>query len=174
MKMLAAEKKSGTIELLLTQPLTDYQIIFGKFLAGLTLVAISILLTGIYYISMYYLGNPAGNIDSAGVAGSYIGLILLGGLFTSIGLLASSLTENQIVAFIVSVFLCFLLYTGLQSIASINVWGSWSSLIENLGVQYHYNFIGKGLIDLKDALYFLSVTGIILMLTKLNLSSRKW
>ncbi|MFC2125903.1 gliding motility-associated ABC transporter permease subunit GldF [Bacteroidota bacterium] len=174
MRMFAEESKSGTIEMLLTQPLSDYEIIFGKFLAGFSLVVFSVLPTLIYYFSIYQLGNPVGNIDSAGVTGSYIGLILLGALFTSIGLLSSSLTENQVVAFIIAVFLCFVFYSGLQSIAAINVWGNWSALIESLGIQYHYNFMSKGLIDLKDLTFFLSVTGIMLMLTKLILSSRKW
>ncbi len=174
MKMFAEEKKSGTIELILTQHLTYYEIVFGKFLAGFSMVIFSILPTLIYYLSIYKLGNPAGNIDSAGVAGSYIGILLLGAVFTSIGLLSSALTENQIVAFIVAVFICFVFYSGFQSIAAINVWGRWSATIEGLGGQYRYNFMSKGLIDLRDLIYFLSVICIMLMLTKLILSSRKW
>jgi len=174
MKMFAEEKKSGTIELLYTQPLSDYQIIFGKFLGGFTLVVFSVLPTIIYYFSIYRLGNPIGNIDSAGVIGSYIGLLLLGGVFTSIGLVSSSLTENQIVAFIIAVFFCFLFYSGFDSLASINVWGNWSGIVESLGIQYHYNFMSKGLIDLRNLVYFFSVTGIMLLLTRLILSSRNW
>ena len=174
MKMFAEERKSGTIEMLLTRPLTDYDIIFGKFLAGFTLVVFSVLPTIIYYFSIYQLGNPVGNVDSAGVTGSYIGLLLLGAVFSSIGLFSSSLTDNQIVAFITAVFLSFIFYSGFQSIAAINVWGTWSGVIEYFGLQYHYNFMSKGLIDLRDLVFFLSVTGIMLMLTKLILSSRKW
>lgn len=172
--MFADEKKSGTLELLMTRPLTDYQIIFGKYFAGLAIVVFSLLPTLVYYFSIYRLGNPVGNIDSAAVFGSYFGLFFLGGLFTSIGLLSSSLTENQIVAFIIAVFICFIFYTGFQSMASINAWSNWSSAIEYLGVNYHYNFMGKGLIDLRDVVYFISVTGIMLMITKLILVSRKW
>lgn len=174
MRMFADEKKSGTLELLLTKPLSDWQIIFGKYLAGMALLILALVPTVLYYFTVYHLGNPPGNIDTAGVVGSYIGLILLGGVFISVGVFSSSLTENQVVSFILAFFLCFLLYYGFQSVASVNVWGKASAFLEESGILYHYNNLSKGLIDVRNVLYFLSVISVMLMLTKLKLSSRKW
>ena len=174
MRMFAEEKNSGTLELLMTKPLTEFQIIMGKFLAGFTLVLFSLIPTVLYYFSVYQLGNPPGNIDTAGVIGSYIGLILLGGVFTSIGLFASSLTSNQVVSFILAIFLSTMFYSGFQSIANINIWGEYSSIIEQLGILYHYNFLSKGLIDVGNVIYFISIALIMILLTKMVLSSKKW
>ncbi|MBL6448640.1 gliding motility-associated ABC transporter permease subunit GldF [Fulvivirga sp. 29W222] len=174
MRMFAEEKKAGTIELLITKPLTDWDIIFGKYLSGFALVIFSIVPTLIYYWSVYQLGNPTGNIDTAGVIGSYIGLILLGGVFTSIGVFSSAISTNQIVSFIIAVFFCFMVYSGLGSIALINDWGAFSSFIEQMGIIYHYDAMSKGLIDTRDVIYFLSVITVMLLSTKLMLSSRKW
>jgi ABC-2 type transport system permease protein len=174
MRTFAEEKKGGTMELLFTRPLTDWQIILGKYFGSLFLLLLALLPTILYYYSLYELGNPEGNIDTAGVAGSYIGLFLLGAVFASIGVFASSLTENQIVAFLVALFLCFLLYTGFSSLAAIDVWGTWSYLIQQLGILYHYNALSRGLIDTRNLVYFLSMIILMLSLTKLVLSSRKW
>lgn len=174
MRTFAEEKKGGTMELLLTRPLTDWQIILGKYFSSLFLLLLALLPTLLYYYSVYELGSPEGNIDTAGVAGSYIGLLLLGSVFAAIGILASSLTENQIVAFLVALFLCFLLYTGFSSLAAIDVWGTWSYIIQQLGILHHYNALSRGLIDSRNLLYFLSVIILMLSFTKLVLSSRKW
>lgn len=174
MRMFAEEKNSGTLELLMTKPLTEFQIILGKFLAGFTLVLFSVIPTSLYYISVYNLGNPPGNIDTAGVIGSYVGLILLGGVFTSIGLFASALSSNQVVSFILAIFLSFIFYYGFQAIASISIWGEFSSTIEQLGILYHYNYLSKGLIDFANVLYFISTAFIMILLTKMVISSRKW
>ncbi len=174
MRTFAEEKKDGTIELLLTRPVTDLQIILGKYFSSLLLVVFSLLPTLIYYYSIVELGNPPGNIDSAGVAGSYIGLVLLGAVFTSIGILSSALSVNQIVSFIIAVFLCFIVYSGFQSLASVNVWGEFSNLINQLGIAYHYNALSKGLIDSRDVLYFVSIIVFMLLSTHLVLDSRKW
>lgn len=174
MRMFADERKSGTLELLLTNPLTDLEIILGKYFAGFILVIFSLIPTLLYYFSVYQLGSPPGNIDTAGVIGSYIGLILLGGVFISIGVFASSLTDNQIVSFIFALFFCFIFYYGFQAISGINIWGKYSGTLEEMGILYHYNYMSKGLIDLKNVIYFLSVISIMIMLTKLKLSSRKW
>ena len=174
MRMFADEKKSGTLELLFTKPLTDIQIILGKYLAGFALVIFSLIPTLMYYFTVYHLGNPPGNIDTAGVIGSYVGLILLGGVFISIGVFASSLTDNQVVSFILALFFCFIIYYGFQSIANINIWGKYSAALEELGILYHYNYMSKGLIDLRNVIYFLSLITIMIMFTKLKLSSRKW
>lgn len=174
MRSFAEEKKAGTMELILTQPVTDWQLILGKYLAAWTIVVFALLPTLIYYISIYRLGNPIGNLDSAGIAGSYIGLVLLGGVFTAIGILASSLTENQVIAFILAVFLCFFLYTGFSSLAGLEVWASSSLLIEKLGILYHYDAMSRGLIDSRNLLYFVTVTALMILLTQLVLNSRKW
>jgi len=174
MRMLAEEKKSGTMELLLTRPLTDLQIILGKYFAGFFLVIFSVLPTLIYYYSIYRLGSPAGNADSAGVFGSYIGLILLGGVFTSIGILASSLSENQIVSFMLAVFLCFIFFSGFDSLSGLSLVGSYSLEVAQLGILNHYNAMSRGLIDSRDVVYFLGIIALMILLTHLILSSRKW
>ena len=174
MRTFAEEKKAGTLELLFTKPLTDWQIIMGKYLASWAVVLLSLLPTLLYYYSIYQLGNPQGNLDTAAVIGSYMGLLLLGGVFTAIGIFASVLTDSQIVAFILSVFLCFVLYTGLSSIAAINVWAEYSYWIGQLGIDYHYNALGKGLIDSRNLVYFCSLIVTFLYLTHLWLGSRKW
>jgi len=174
MRMFAEEKRAGTLEMLLTKPLTDWQIILGKYFSGVALVAFALLPTIIYYYSIYNLGNPQGNIDTAGVIGSYIGLILLGAVFTSIGILSSLLSSNQIVSFIVAVFLCFILYSGLESAAAIDTWGSVSLWLEQLGLAHHYRAMSKGLLDTRNIIHFLSVIGLMLFLTKIILGSRRW
>ncbi len=174
MKLFSEEKKAGTLEILFTHPIRDWEIIIGKYLAGLSLVVFSLLPTLLYYYSIYQLGNPVGNIDAAGTTGSYIGLLLLGGVFTAIGVFSSSLTENQVVAFIIAVFLCFIIFSGFNSIASINWWGKLADFIDKLGILYHYNSLSRGLIDSRNLVYFFSVIAIMLLSTHLILSSRKW
>ena len=174
MRSFAEEKKAGTMELLLTQPVTDWQLIAGKFLAAWVIVLFALLPTLIYYFSVYQLGNPVGNLDSAGIFGSYIGLFLLGGVFTSIGIFASSLTENQVIAFILAVFLCFILYTGFGSIAALSAWGQAAYYINQLGILYHYEAMSRGLIDSRNLVYFLTVIVLMLLLTQLVVNSRKW
>ena len=174
MRSFSEEYKTGTIEILLTRPLTDWQIIGGKFIAGFGLVALALSPTLIYYWSVSMLGDPPGNIDTPGITGSYIGLLLLGGVFTSIGTFSSSLTHNQIIAFVLAVFLCFFLYSGFRSIAGINLWASSALIIDQLGIIYHYNSLSKGLLDTRNIVYFLSVILFMLLSTKLVIGSRKW
>jgi ABC-2 type transport system permease protein len=174
MRSFAEEKKAGTIELLITKPLTDWEIIVGKFLACFALVFAALLPTIIYYYSIYILGSPSGNIDTPGVIGSYLGLLFLGGVFCSVGIFASSITRNQIVAFIIAAFLCFFLFSGFQSIASLNVWSTYTLFVKQLGLLEHYESLGRGLIDSRDVIYFLSVIFIMLSITKLTMSSRQW
>ncbi|MEP5611025.1 MAG: gliding motility-associated ABC transporter permease subunit GldF [Cyclobacteriaceae bacterium] len=173
MKSFAEEKRNGTIELLYTLPFKEMDIIKGKFFAGFLLVLFSILPTLVYYFSLFYLGNPVGNIDTAGIVGSYIGLILLGGIFTAIGIMSSALTGNQIVSFILAAFLCFFFYAGFESLASINIWSETSAIIKEVGILVHYEVLSKGLIDFSDVVYLLSVTGLFLYLTKLILNLQK-
>ena len=174
MRSFAEEKKAGTMELLLTKPLTNWDILLGKFFACFLLVLFSLLPTIIYYASIYQLGNPAGNIDTPGVIGSYIGLILLGGVFCSIGIFASSITPNQIVSFIVAAFLCFIVYTGFDSIAMLDSVKDYALTVRQWGITYHYESISRGLLDSRDLIYFLSVTWLILFLTRIILAARTW
>jgi ABC-2 type transport system permease protein len=174
MRSFAEEKKSGTMELLLTKPLTDWDIILGKFFACFLLVLFALLPTLIYYYSVWALGNPAGNIDTPGVIGSYIGLALLGGVFCAVGMVASSITSNQIVAFILAAFLCFIVFTGFESISTLNVWSANALVIKQLGILYHYDALSKGLIDSRDVIYFFSVGALMLLVSKTILSARSW
>ena len=174
MRSLAEEKKSGTIELLLTKPLTDWDIILGKFFACFALVLVALAPTLIYYFSIFQLGDPVGNIDTPGVIGSYIGLALLGGIFCAVGLLASSITSNQIVAFIAAAFFSYLLFSGFESLAALNLWSTQVLLVKQLGIWYHYDSLSKGLIDSRDVIYFLSVVFLMLLITKTVLGSRSW
>jgi ABC-2 type transport system permease protein len=174
MRSFSEEKKAGTMELLFTKPLTDWDILLGKFLACFLLVLVALLPTVIYYYSVYQLGDPAGNLDTPGIIGSYIGLALLGGTFCSIGIVASAITPNQIVAFIIAAFLCFLLFSGFDSIASLDVWATQALLIKQLGILYHYESLSRGLIDSRDLIYFISVAFLMLLLAKIILGSRLW
>jgi len=174
MRLFADESKAGTMELLLTKPLSDLQIIAAKFIAGLLLVIISLLPTLVYYISVYYLGAPVGNLDQGGFWGSYIGLIFLASAFVGIGLFASSLSNNQVIAFIVAVFLSFFFYIGFDFISSIGILGKVDLLIMKLGINEHYISMSRGVIDSRDAIYFISLISFFILLTKLKLSSRKW
>ena len=174
MRSFSEEFKTGTIELLFTRPLSDYQIIGGKFLACYALVILALLPTGIYFYSIYQLGNPVGNLDIPGTIGSYIGLVLLSGVFTGVGILASAMSRNQIVSFVISVFLCFILYSGFRSLAGIDVWGDYSLLLDQLGILYHYDSLSKGLLDTRNVIYFVSMMAFLLISTKLIIGSRKW
>ncbi|WP_299701153.1 gliding motility-associated ABC transporter permease subunit GldF [uncultured Pontibacter sp.] len=174
MRTFAEEKREGTIELLLTKPISDLQLILGKYFAALLLALFALIPTLIYYYTIYELGNPQGNVDSAAVVGSYLGLVFLAGVFTAIGVFASSVSDNQIISFVIAIFLCYIIYAGFELIASIPVWGGYGYFISQLGIEYHYTAISKGLIDSRDVLYFLSVIAIMILSTKLVLSSRKW
>lgn len=174
MRSFAEERKSGTMELLLTKPLTDWDIVLGKFLACFLLVLFALIPTIIYYFSIRALGNPAGNIDTPGVIGSYVGIALLAGVFCSVGIVASSITSNQIVAFILAAFLCFLVFSGFESISTLDVWSSNTLFIKQFGILYHYEALSKGLIDSRDVIYFVSVGALMLLISKTILSARSW
>lgn len=174
MRMFAEEKRAGTIEMLMTKPLSDLHIILSKYFAGVLLVVIALLPTLIYFFSVYQLGSPKGNIDMGGTWGSYIGLLFLGSAFVSIGLFCSSLTDNQIVSFIVSVFLCGFAYIGFEFIYSLDLFGRFDLFIQSLGINAHYRSMSRGVIDTRDVLYFLSLIGLFILLTKISLESRKW
>ena len=174
MRCFAEENRTGTIEMLLTKPLSDWQIILAKFFASVTLVLLALIPTAVYYFSVYRLGLPMGNLDSGGIIGSYIGLFLLSASFVSIGIFCSSVTNNQILAFILSVFLCGFIYIGFEFIFSLSLFGGIDLFIQRLGISSHYSSISRGVVDTRDILYFLSVMAIFLSMTKLVLASRKW
>tara|TARA_R110002072_G_scaffold138704_7_gene282088 strand:- start:2966 stop:3697 length:732 start_codon:yes stop_codon:yes gene_type:complete len=174
MRMFADEKKAGTMELLLTKPLSDMSIIWSKFSAGFILVLFSILPTMLYYFSIYKLGNPVGNIDSGGVFGSYIGLLLLGSSYVAIGVFSSSLTDNQIISFLISLFLCFFFYIGFEEISSLDIFKNADLIIKGLGINEHYSSISRGVVDSRDILYFLGLIFVFAQATRLVLQSRKW
>ncbi|MGE5425447.1 MAG: gliding motility-associated ABC transporter permease subunit GldF [Syntrophothermus sp.] len=174
MRSFADEKRSGTLELLMTQPLSDLQVILAKYLAGLTLVLFSLLPTLVYFFSVYRLGFPPGNIDMGGTWGSYIGLFFLGAAFTAIGIFASSLTDNQIISFIFAVVLCGFFYMGFEMIYSFIVSGRTGLFIQSLGINAHYSSMSRGVIDTRDLIYFFSITVFFILLTKISLESRKW
>jgi len=174
MRSFADEKKSGTIEILMTQPLTDMQIILAKFFAGFVLVLFSLIPTLIYFFSVYRLGMPPGNLDSGGTWGSYIGLMFLGMSFVAIGIFASSLTDNQVVAFVFSLIICFFLYMGFDFVYTFILSGKVGLMVKDLGLNSHYSSMSRGVIDTRDVIYFLGVTTLFISLTRLSLESRKW
>ncbi len=174
MRSFSEEKRVGTIEMILTKPLTDFQIVMAKYLAGLTLVVFSLLPTLIYMFSVYRLGLPPGNLDMGGTWGSYIGLLFLGASFVAIGLFSSTLTDNQIVSFIIGVFLSGFLYIGFEFIYSLDWFGNLDLFIKSLGINSHYTSMSRGVIDTRDVIYFLSVIFLFIILAKHSLERRKW
>ena len=173
MKSFAEEKRSGTIELLYTLPLPSRAIVMGKFLAASSLVFFSLLPTLVYYYSIYQLGNPQGNLDTSGIVGAYFGLFFLGSVFASIGIFSSSITENQIVSFVVAVTLCLISYEGFSTLARIDLWVSWAYYIEYFGIIFHYSAMSKGVIDLSNFTYFLGFIVIMLFATHYSIEARK-
>ena len=174
MRLFSEEKKTGTIEVLLTKPLTEMQVVFAKYLSGVVLVLFSLLPTLIYYLTIYNTSLPVGNVDNGAIWGSYLGLLLLGAGFVSIGILSSAISDNQVVAFIIAFFLCLFCFQGFESIAGITETGWINSLVYNLGINAHYVSLSRGVIDTRDIIYFLSMIGLFLVTTKTILESRKW
>jgi len=165
MRLFAEEKRLGTMELLLTRPLSVFKIVLAKFIAGLLLVSISLLPTLIYFYSVYALGNPVGCIDTGGTWGAYLGLFFLAAIYVAIGVLASAMTDNPLFAFILALFLSFLAYLGFDLIGSMQLPSGIQQIIINLGINEHYNSISRGVVDSRDLVYFISVVFLILFLT---------
>lgn len=174
MRMFAEEKRNGTMELLLTKPLSEMTLIWAKFLAGFVLVLISLLPTLVCYISVVTLGDPVGNIDTGSVMGSYLGLLMLGAAFVSIGLFASSITNNQIVAFIFAALMSAFMHLGFDAVYQMGFLGKADLLVRSLGMSYHYESISRGVIDTRDVLYYASVIALFMLATRIVLQSRKW
>jgi ABC-2 type transport system permease protein len=174
MRSFADEKKSGTLELLMTQPLTDLQVILAKYFAGIVLVLFSLIPTLIWFYSVYRLGLPPGNMDVGGMWGSYIGLFFLGTTFVAIGIFSSSVSENQIVSFVIAIFLSAFLYMGFELIYTFIISGKTGLIVQSLGLNAHYSSMSRGVVDTRDLIYFISVSVLFILLTKLSLESRKW
>jgi len=175
MRSFAEEISEGTIEMLTTKPVTEMDIILGKYFAALTLVVFSIVPTFIYYYTIYQLGAQKGNLDSGAIWGSYMGLLFLASAFVSIGLFASSLTSNQIVAFVVAATLCFILQYAFDLISGLALfYAKVDDIVQQIGMNAHYVSISRGVVDTRDLVYFVSVTAVFLLLTKLSLERRKW
>ena len=171
MRSFSDEKKQGTLELLLTKPLSIWEIVYGKFLGSVLLIVIAIIPTFIYVWAIYGLGMPEGNIDMGSTIGSYFGLLFLISGYCAIGVFTSTLSENQIVAFIIAVFLCFFFYFGFESVATLLP--SFQGIISPFGMQNHFKSMGRGVIDTRDVTYFLSVAILFLSFTAFNLKSIK-
>lgn len=157
MRSFAEEKRSGTIELLYTRPITDLKILLAKYSAGVLLVVLTLMPTLAFYISMHYLGDPVGVIDDGAAITSYLGLVLLGASFVAIGIFCSTITNNQIVAFIVAMFICWFLFSGLSMLGSYATFAGFDSVIKYAGMDYHYESIKKGILVFSDVFYFVSI-----------------
>ena len=171
MRSFSDEKKQGTLELLLTKPLSIWQIVNGKFLGAMLLIVIAIIPTFIYVYVISSLGMPEGNIDMGSTIGSYFGLLFLIAAYCSIGIFTSTLSENQIVAFILSVFLCFVFYFAFEGLATYLP--NLENFISSMGMDNHFKSMSRGVIDTRDVLYFISLTILFLSLTVFKLKSSK-
>ena len=174
MRSFAEERREGTYVLLATKPLSDLQIITAKYLACITLLLFALIPTLIYYYSIYQLGVPKGNIDTGAVIGSYLGLFLLGNAFTAIGIFASSITKNQVIAFAVAVFLCFFTYSGFDSISKVFEMQNFGAILILLGINEHYQSISRGVLDTRDLVYFITFVLLFFGLTHLVIGGRRW
>jgi len=174
MRLFADEHKSGTIEVLFTKPVSDMQVILSKFFAGLILVVLSVVPTLIYVLTVYRLGLPIGNIDMGATWGSYFGLLFVGFVFVAIGLFCSSITENQVVSFVIAVFACAFIFIGFELIYTLDLFGQADLFIRSLGMYSHYTSISRGVVDTRDLIYFISVATFFIILAKARLESRKW
>lgn len=172
MRSFSEEMKTGTLELLLTKPLSLRQIVLGKYFGALFLILLALVPTLIYILTISKLGNPVGNWDFGSTAGSYLGLFFLITSFTAIGIFASTLSNNQIIAFIVALFLCFFMYYAFEGLANYNIFGEYDYFISKLGLQSHFQSISRGVVDTRDVVYFVSVALLFIVLTVLKLRKK--
>ncbi len=173
MRSFADEFRTGTIEWLSTKPLTDLDIIMGKYLATLALIVFALLPTLVYVYTISNLSLPDINLDSGAIIGSYVGLFFLAATFGAIGIFCSSLTANQVVGFLVSLLACYLLYTGFEQLSKLpKLSEGFDYYLSMIGMEFHYNSISRGLIDSRDVIYFLSIIIFFIALTRFSLSSR--
>ena len=174
MRLFADEYKEGTIELILTKPLTELLVVLAKYFAGLVVVMLSILPTFIYYFSVYMLGERVGNLDSAGIFGSYIGLFFLASGFVAIGTFASAISKSQIISFVIAIIISAFFYLGLDVLASGISNGKLELAIKYIGINSHYLSLSKGVVDSRDIVYFISLNTLFILLTQTILLTRKW
>lgn len=174
MRMIAEEKRLGTIELIFSRPITERGIIWGKFLASVVLVLLALLPGVIYYISVWLLGEVPGNLDKGGIAGAYTGLFFLASVYAAAGIFASSITDNQVIAFVIALLLCFMLFMGFDSLAYLPGLKSFDESLMRLGINEHYKSMSRGVLDIRDVLYFVSVVIILNESTRMVLLSRQW
>lgn len=167
MKSFSEEKKQGTLELLLTKPLSNWQLVIGKYLGAYILIILALLPTLLYIYTIHQLGNPVGNIDLGSAFGSYAGLLGIAMIYCAVGIFTSSISNNQIVSFILAVFICFTMYYGFEGISEAT-----STSIENFGIKAHFYTISKGIIDSRNIIYFFSVSLLFLFFTKLTLTKK--
>lgn len=174
MRTFAEEKREGTLELLLTLPLNEWQIVWGKFWANSVILLIALLLTVPWVFSVYSLGNPIGNLDTGATLGSYLGLFLIGICYVAIGLFCSALTKNQIVAFTLAVFCSFFAYQGIASLAQLSVMTVKGFSLASIGLQSHYESVSRGVLDTRDVAYFIAVILLFVFLSKNVLGGKRW
>jgi len=174
MRTFSEEKRTGTIELLLTRPLSDTKLVLGKYFAVLVLVVVILVPALFFYLSVYLLGNPVGNIDTGGTWGSFIGLFFLASGYAAISVFASSLSHNQIVSFILGVVLCFLLYIGIELLAALHIFKEIEHIIVSMGINEHYKSMSRGVIDTRDMVYFFGLVALFILFTRTVIQSRKW
>jgi ABC-2 type transport system permease protein len=174
MRMIAEEKRLGTIELIFSRPISEREIVYGKYLASVALVLIALLPEFIAYASVYQLGATPGNLDMGGTVGAFIGLFFLAAVYASAGILASSITDNQVIAFIIAVTICFIMFIGFDSFAYLPGLKNIDEVVIRLGINEHYKSISRGVIDIKDIAYYVAVIAVFNELTVLKLQSHKW
>ena len=173
MRLFSEEYQSGTMESLLTKPISIWNVVFSKFLAANVLVLFAIIPTLIYFVSIYYLGETIGNLDIGGIMGSYFGLFMLTSTFIAIGIFASSITSNQVVAFLIAIVCNSIIYYGFDVLSNISFLQNWDFFISNLGITKHYGRMSKGVLDSRDIMYFLSVCFLFLMLCRTIIQQKR-
>ena len=172
MRSFAEEFKTGTFEILQTRPLSRWQIVFGKYFGSLIVVVIALLPTIVYYISVQQLSSGEG-IDAGATIGSYIGLVFLAAVFTAIVICSSSFTSNEVIAFIISLVACALIYYGFSAISLLpSLSGGADYYLEMIGIDFHYRSISRGVVDTRDMIYFISVIFLFLSIANRNLLKR--
>lgn len=173
MKSFAEERRTGTLELLLTRPLSLMQIVFAKYMAAMTLVVAALIPTGVYYASVWMLGNPPGNIDHGGTWGSYIGLVFLAGAYAAVGIFCSSLTDNLVLAFLLAASLCLFICFGFEETAHLIRLGTAGKIILSVGMIEHYRSMSRGVIDTRDIVYFVALIALFNEFTRYRLARHR-
>ncbi len=173
MRAIAEERQIGTLELLLTKPISKMQLVVGKFLAAWAVIVVALLPAVVWFGSVYIMAEPMGNVDAGAFWGSFVGLLLLAAVYCAIGIFGSSLTSSQITAFVVSALICFVLFYGFELAAALFTDGTLTLYLKNLGIHAHYTSMSRGVLDSRDVLYMFSVTLIFLIATKMVLNRSK-